>query len=141
MTSVIVASVFTLLGSLLGFVVGLVVEYLLRRRGELRREIRGWTGGRTGGRSEYRSFEVRLFNDKDVNIALWDAEAEFYEKDKLIDALPPKEAQGTNPPVGPIDLPSRCSVYIQMIVEADGELLEKLKRSDRGRFVATIVPS
>jgi hypothetical protein len=124
MTNVIVTSVFTLVGSLAGFVVGLVVEYLLRRRGELRREIRAWTGGRTGGRSEYRSIEVRLFNDKDVSIALWDAETEFYEGENLIDALSPKEAQGTNPPVGPIDVPSRHSVYVQMIVEADGELLD-----------------
>ena len=29
------------------------------------------------GLTEYRSFEVRFFNNKDVNIALWDPEAEF----------------------------------------------------------------
>jgi len=90
------------------------------------------------GLTEYRSFEVRFFNNKDVNIALWDPEAEFYEEGKLIDALPVKDAQGTNPPVGPIDLPSRHSVYIPMIVEADGELLKKLKGSDRGRFVVPL---
>ncbi len=65
MTNVIVTSVFTILGSLLGFVVGLVVEYRLRRRGELRREISAWTGGTYGGNTEYRSFEVRFFNDKE----------------------------------------------------------------------------
>jgi hypothetical protein len=49
-------------------------------------------------------------------------------------------AQVLSPPDGPIDLPFRRSVYISMTVEADAMVPEKLKHSDRGRFVATIVP-
>jgi hypothetical protein len=37
-------------------------------------------------------------------------------------------------------LPSRTSVYQTMRLEASGEMLEKIKRADRVRFVASVVP-
>lgn len=139
-TATLIAGGLAVVGTLLGVVVGLVVEDRLRRRGEVRREVRAWVGGQTGGISESRVFEVRFFNDRDVNISLWDVKVEFYDGKELIASLPPKESAGTSPPVGPVDLPSRRSVFITMMVEADSELLEKLRRSDRSTLVATVTP-
>lgn len=129
--------------TLLGVAAGQLLEDLRRRRGEIRREVRAWVGGSTGGDAEERHFEVRFFNDRDVNIALWDPKVEFYEGDSLIGRLAPQQSASQPPwwiPAGPIDLPSRTSVYQVMKVAAVGELLEQLQRSDRATFVATVVP-
>ena len=129
--------------TLLGVAAGQLLEDLRRRRGEIRREVRAWVGGSVGGDVEERHFEVRFFNDRDVNIALWDPKVEFYEGESLIGRLAPQQSASQPPwwtPAGPIDLPSRTSVYKVMKVAAVGELLEQLKRSDRATFVATVVP-
>lgn len=136
----LIAGVFTLLG----IVVGLVVEYQLRRRGEVRSEARAWSGaGRKYERDEFRSFKMRFFNDRDVNIYLWDARAEFYRGAELIDTIPAWRAEGLDGVelVGPIDLESRKSVYPDMEVIAYGEeTLDRLKSADRVEFVATTIP-
>jgi hypothetical protein len=132
----IAVGVFTLLGVALG----LVGERWLRRRREVSREVKAWVDGRTGGHTETRQFEVRFFNNKDVNIAVWDPKVEFYEGAELVaPPMIPKEPLSEEP-IGPTDLPSRTSVYRTMWLQASEELLEKLKRADRGRFVARVVP-
>jgi hypothetical protein len=137
----LVAGVF----ALLGVAAGLVVEDRLRRKGEIRRKVRAWADGYTGGpggNPEGRGFEVRFFNDRDVNIALWDPKVEFYEGRTLLEAPTPRRGFRDAPPVRPmIDLPSRTSVSESLYVEADGALLERYKRADRVKFVATVVPS
>jgi hypothetical protein len=42
--------------------------------------------------------------------------------------------------VGPIGLESRKSVYVAMEIEAEGQMLDTLNRSDRMEFVATTIP-
>ena len=76
-TATLMAVVLSVAGTLLGVMVGLVVEYWLRRRGVVRREARAWVGWSTGSASGSRTFEVRFFNARDVNISLCDAEVEF----------------------------------------------------------------
>lgn len=139
----VAVGVLPIIGTLLGVVVGLVVQDRLRRRGEVRREVRAWVGGTGGGETEERHFEVRFFNNRDVNIALWDSKVEFYEGESLIESLTPEVTVSERPfwtAVGPIDLPSRTSVYKVMRVEAGGDLLEKCRGVARLRFVATVVP-
>jgi hypothetical protein len=130
--------------------VGLVVEHRLRRRGEVRIEQRSWLWDRRIP-SHQRMFEVRFFNDRDVNISLWDARVEFYRGAELLDSLPAFKAFATliddagrpveGEEVGPIDLESRTSVYRQMEVHAESdEMLERLKSADRVEFVATTIP-
>ncbi len=127
--------------ALLGVVVGLVAEQVLRRKGVVRLEVEAWAGGSKGGPFEERHFEARFFNDRDVNISLWDPRVEFYEGGQLIDAMPtanPRSGQGS---VGPIDLPSRTSVYVTMALRSEGGHLTAIKQADRVSFAATIVPS
>ena len=137
MTNVILASVFTLVGSLGSFVVGLVVEYLLRS-GEsyAARSMHGLEAATGADRVPLVRGPVLQQQGREHRPV--GPGGRVLRGGKPIDALPVKDAQGTNPPVGPIDLPSRHSVYIPMIVEADGELLKKLKGSDRGRFVVPL---
>ncbi len=85
-------------------------------------------------------FEVRFFNDRDVNISLWDAEVECYRGGELIDSFPPRPAGRRGHEVGPIDLESRKSVFVAMELEAEGEMLSILKSADRLEFVATTIP-
>jgi hypothetical protein len=104
------------------------------------REVRAWNGGSTGGPSESRVFDARFFNDRDVNISLWDAEVACYRGGQLIDSFPPRPAGRRGHEVGPIDLESRKSVYMSLELEVEGEGLSLLKESDRLEFVATTIP-
>lgn len=136
----IAVGVFGIAGTLIGVAFGQWLEDRRRRRGEVRREVRAWTGGSTGTVSESRVFEVRFFNDRDVNISLWDAQVECYRGDELTASIATQQASRRNEKVRPIDLESRKSVYVTMEVEAEGEMLSILKNSDRLEFVAMTVP-
>lgn len=128
------------MGALIGVAFGQWLEDRRRRRGELHREVRAWSGGTTGTISESRMFELRFFNDSDVNISLWDAEVECYRGDELIGSMIPQPVGYRGEAVGPIDLESRKSVYVAIEMEAEGQMLDALKRSDRMEFVATKIP-
>jgi hypothetical protein len=124
-----------IVGALLGAVVGLVVEDRLRRRGEVRFDVRAWVDGRTltSREGEFREFEARFFNDRDVNASLWNLEVQFYEGDEVIARmLPERPISSTGAqwiPVEPIELPSRTSVYQTMRLETSGQALETVNRS------------
>lgn len=149
-TSQIVAGVLTLVGSLAGFVVGLVVEYRLRRRGEVVREVKAWIDGTTWDPSEQsipsesRVFQMRFFNDKDINISLWDVRAECFREGKLVKAYRLSRGTGDNTVLTPwvtrIDLESRKSVFMSLNLYASAEELSLLKSADRLQFVATTIP-
>jgi hypothetical protein len=98
--------------------------------------------GGPGGNPEGRGFDIRFFNDRDVNISLWDPRVEFSEKGRLVEPpMVPTTGPRGGTEIGPIDLPSRTSVSVTMHVAADGERLARLKRADRVRFVAIVVPT
>ena len=158
-TATLIAGGLAVAGTLLGVVVGLLVEYRLRRRGEVLTQARAWTGFGRGDWSFWgQTFEVRFFNNRDVNISLWDARVEFYRGGNLLNSIPTQRTDGTGDEVGPIDLESRKSVYLEMLVlpnlaemeEAYDEqaetsdLIEKIRarlgNADRVEFVATTIP-
>lgn len=136
----IAAGVIGVMGALIGVAFGQWLEDWRRRRGELHREVRAWSGGAAGTISESRVFELRFFNESDVNISLWDAEVECYREDEMIGSMIPQPPGHRGEEVGPLDLESRKSVYVAMEIEAEGQMLEALKRSDRMEFVATKIP-
>lgn len=124
--------------AVVGLVAGLVVEHFLRRRGKVRREVRSWTGGSRGGRTESRAFEATFFNDKDVNVALWNPRVEFHEGGRLVASVVPMvRNQG---PSGPIDLPSRTSVEVTLNLDASGDDLSLYRSAHRLTFAAAVVP-
>jgi len=124
--------------AVVGLVAGLGVEYLLRRWGAVRREIQSWVGSSRGGLVESRGFEATFFNDKDVNISLWNPKVEFRKDGRLLDTV--DAAIRGRGPAGPIDLPSRTSVEVTMYVEAERGSLELLRSADQVLFVASPVP-
>jgi hypothetical protein len=148
-TAALYGALIGVFGALLGVVVGLVTEYRLRRRGEVVREVRAWTRGHApiniGGHDiEIREFEVRFFNDRDVNISLWDARVECYRGNELTCSVTPTRGGESMETVGPIDLESRKSVYVAMKLEVavadEAGKLARLRNADRLKFVATQIP-
>ena len=140
-TATLIAGVLAVVGTLLGVAVGQLLEDRRRRRGEVRREVRAWSGGSTGTVSESRVFEVRFFNDRDVNVALWDVQVEHYREGRRTGYIVPRPAGRPEAEVEPIDLESRKSVYMELELEAEGEELSLLKEADEIKFVATMMPS
>jgi len=59
----------------------------------MRREVSAWVGGTTStsGDIEMRNFDMRFFNDREVNIALWDVQVEYYREGSLIDTIVPAQ--------------------------------------------------
>src|SRR5215208_7624878 len=96
----IVLAVLTVVGTLVGSFGGVwwgqVLEDKRRRRGEVRREVSAWVGGTTStsGDTETRNFDMRFFNDREVNIALWDVQVEYYREGSLIDTIVPRSTSG-----------------------------------------------
>ena len=144
----IALAVLGLVGTLGGVWWGQVLEDRRRRRGEVRRDVNAWAGGTTStsGDTETRNFEMRFFNDRDVNIALWDVEVEYYREGSLIGTIVPRSTSGgTGTGLGPgevepIDLESRKSVYVSLQLVAEGEELSFVKSADQLQFVATMMP-
>jgi hypothetical protein len=138
----------TLVGSFGGIWWGQVLADKSRRRGEVRREVRAWVEETTSttGDTETRTFDMRFFNDRDVNIALWDVKVECYREGSLIDTIFPRPGPVPQPmptppeELEPIDLESRKSVYISLELVAEGEELSLLKSADQLQFVATMMP-
>jgi hypothetical protein len=89
---------------------------------------------------------MRFFNDRDVNIALWDVQVEYYLEGSLIGTIFPRPAPVPQPTPGPpevvepIDLESRKSVYMSLQLVAEGEELSLLKSAEQLQFVATMMP-
>ncbi|MBD0328275.1 MAG: hypothetical protein ICV68_17790 [Pyrinomonadaceae bacterium] len=103
--------------------------------------VRGLLRGGPIGNPEGRRFDLRLFNDRDVNVSLWDPKVEFYKDGKLVEPpMVPLTQFHAPEESGPIDLPSRTTVLVAMHLEEAGERLARLKLADRIRFVATVVP-
>ena len=135
-------------GTLGGVWWGQVLEDKRRRQGEVRREVSAWTGWTTStsGDTETRNFDMRFFNDRDVNIALWDVRVEYYREGSLIDTIFPRSTSGGTGlglgtgEVEPIDLESRKSVYVSLQLVAEGEELSPVKSADQLQFVATRMP-
>ena len=144
----IALAVLGLVGTLGGVWWGQVLEDRRRRRGEVRREVNAWAGWATStsGDTETRNFEMRFFNDRDVNIALWDVQVEYYREGSLIGTIVPRSTSGgTGTGLGPgevepIDLESRKSVYVSLQLVAEGEKLSLVKSADQLQFVATMMP-
>jgi hypothetical protein len=136
----------TLVGSFGGVWWGQVLEDRRRRRGEVRREVRAWVDDTTStsGDTETRIFDIRFFNDRDVNTALWDVKVECYREGSLIGTIDPRPVPPQHMPVPdevePIDLESRKSVYVSLELVAEGEELSVVKSADRLQFVATMMP-
>lgn len=144
----IAIAVLGVVGTLGGVWWGQVLEDRRRRRGEVRREVRAWVDWTTStsGDTETRIFDMRFFNDRDVNVALWDVKVECYREGSLLDTIDPRPGpvpQHMPPPpteVEPIDLESRKSVYKSLQLVAEGEELSLVKSADQLQFVATMMP-
>jgi hypothetical protein len=123
-----------------------VLEDKRRRRGEVRREVSAWVEAttNTAGDTETRTFDMRFFNDRDVNVALWDVKVECYREGSLLDTIDPRPVPPQHMPVPdevePIDLESRKSVYVSLQLVAEGEELSLVKSADQLQFVATMMP-
>jgi hypothetical protein len=144
----IALAVLGVVGTLGGVWWGQLLEDERRRRGEVRREVRAWADEttNTAGDTETRTFDMRFFNDRDVNIALWDVKVECYREGSLIDTIFPRPGPVPQPmptppeEVEPIDLESRKSVYMSLQLVAEGEELSLVKSADQLQFVATMMP-
>jgi hypothetical protein len=136
----------TLVGSFGGVWWGQWLEDKRRRRGEVRREVSAWVEARTNtaGDSETRTFDMRFFNDRDVNIGPWDVRVECYQGESLLATIVPRPVSPPHVPVPeevePIDLESRKSVYVSLQLVAEGEELSLVKSADQLQFVATMMP-
>jgi len=137
----------TLVGSFGGIWWGQVLADKSRRRGEVRREVSsGWVKETTSttGDTETRTFDIRFFNDRVVNTALWDVKVECYREGSLLDTIDPRPVPPQHMPVPdevePIDLESRKSVYVTLQLVAEGDELSLVKSADKLQFVATMMP-
>jgi hypothetical protein len=114
----------------------------------VRQEVRAWVDEttNTAGDTETRIFDMRFFNDREVNIALWDVKVEYYRERSRIGTIVPRPGPSPQPPswapdeVEPIDLESRKSVYVSLQLVAEGEELSLVKSADQLQFVATMMP-
>jgi hypothetical protein len=142
-TATLIAGALAVVGALLGVVVGLVVEYWLRRRGELRIQAR--TEWAMDPVPWARKLDIRFFNDRDVNISLWDPQVEFYQGAELLLTAPIErmilDEEGAPVELDPIDLESRKSVYLTEVgVFLEIEERAHVASADRVDFVATRIP-
>jgi hypothetical protein len=138
----LLGTVLAILGTLGGVWWGQVLEDKRRRRGDVTFQVSAsWLDGSPGHDSESRWFEVRFFNDRDVNVALWDVQVEYYQGGEFIDTLIPYLAAEPEAEAEPIDLESRRSVYRSLVLTAEGAELTRLKNADEIKFVATMKPT
>jgi hypothetical protein len=88
----IALAVLDVVGTFGGVWWGQVLEDRRRRQGEVRREVSAWVGAttNTAGGTETRTYDMRFFNDRDVNIALWDVQVEYYREGSLIGTIFPR---------------------------------------------------
>jgi hypothetical protein len=134
-------------GGIVGGLIGLLssqatlyVQRWLRERGELRCSVRAWTNATAGTEREERSFELQFFNEKDVNLALWDIKVKFYKPGEPPVTRIPKAVPGTigaGSTVSSLNLPSRVTTDYALVVKANEETQAQLKASDRAEFVGT----
>lgn len=113
--------------SLVVAVVLLFVQRYLRERGGLNPEITWTQGGHSMGESVRREFEVKFFNARDVDVALWDIRLEFYKEGRRTASLEPNFA-GTPGPVRVLNLPSRVAIVREMGVEIKRDTLEAVRQ-------------
>jgi hypothetical protein len=148
-TATLITAVLSVVGALGGVWWGQVLEDRRRRRGDVWRHVRAWVDDttNTAGDTETRTFDIRFFNDRDVNTALWDVKVECYREGSLVRTLVPRPGSVSQPmptlpeEVEPIDLESRKSVYISLELVAEGEEeLSLVKSADQLQFVATMMP-
>jgi hypothetical protein len=146
LTATLITAVLSVVGALGGVWWGQVLEDRRRRRGEVWRHVRAWVDDTTShsGDTETRTFDIRFFNDRDVNTALWDVRVECYREGSLLDTIDPRPVPPPHMPVPdeaePIDLESRKSVYKSLQLVAEGEELSLVKSADQLLFVATMMP-
>jgi len=131
----IIAGAFTLLGVALG----LFGERYIRERGKVRYEIDAWTGADNAsfGAPEVRHFEVNLYNEKDVTLALWDVHMEFVPEDGEPERVGLQLAS-TGERVDVLNLPSHVAISEVMQVTARGATLHRIKHARKLRFVGII---
>jgi hypothetical protein len=137
-----------IVGGLIGLLSSQVTLYfqrLLRERGKLRCSVRAWTNARGGTEREERSFNISFFNEKDVNLALWDIKVKFHkesakEREYPITLVPRGDygTSGAGSPFSSLNLPSRVSIDYAMFLRASETTQERLKASDRGEFVGVL---
>jgi hypothetical protein len=136
----IVTGVFTLLGSLLGVALGLFGERYIRERGKVRCEIDAWSGEENPsfGAPEVHHFEVNIYNEKDVALALWDIHMEVVPEDGEPERVGLQFARTTGEWVSVLNLPSRVAISEGMRVTAGGATLYRIKHARKLRFVGVI---
>jgi hypothetical protein len=139
-TATLIAGGLAIIGTLLGVLVGLFGERYVRQFGALRCDIDAWTGAQhaSPGVPEDRIFEVNFFNEKDVDLALWDVRLEFAQGNEEPERVSLRFAD-TGEWVSVLNLPSRVAVSRSMRVTAGGPVLERARRANQVRFVG-IVP-
>jgi hypothetical protein len=94
------------------------------------REVSAWSNGSLGHARESRRFDVRFFNDRDLNIALCDVQVEYCQEGEVIDTITPHRAGARAALVEQIDLESRKTVNMELELTAEGVELVQLKNAD-----------
>lgn len=128
-----------IVGALIGLISGqalLLMQRYLRGRGNVHTEIDAWLvrSGLPG--VERRTFKVRFFNEKDIGIALWEVHVEFSKGD-MRQTLYPLTAE-TRESIGVLNLPSRIGRSWVMQLDAQGDILSRVKEADKVELVALI---
>jgi hypothetical protein len=137
--------------SLVVALVLILVQRRVRKLGDLRREITWTSGGFTGGRSPGlkglgREFEAKFFNERDVDLALWDIRLEFYKGGECAARFSLNFADNTNrDAVRVLNLPSRIAISrtMEMVIEREtwdlvNPTVRLLKQADKAEFVGVI---
>ena len=124
---------------IVGVAVGLFGERYIRERGKVRCEIDAWTGADNPsfGAPEVRHFEVNLYNEKDVALALWDIHVEFVPEDGEPERVG-LELTSTGERVSMLNLPSHVAISEGMRVTARGATLHRIQHARKLRFVGII---
>ncbi len=122
--------------------VALFVQRRLREQGEVICQLSAWNDGGDARPGEYRIFEARFYNKKDVSIALWDFKAEFSEfeggEERVSLELRRAEA-GRSFELEPLNLLSREAIYLDLVVVADGDDLQRVREANKAELVMTVV--
>jgi hypothetical protein len=129
-----------MVGGVIGVLGSVVAQYVsrhLRTQGELHCEVNAWTGGNIGAFKEELHFEVKVFNEKDVGIGLWDISIVFCRSGEEPVSFRPKfGADGRS--VDLLNIPSRIPMSWTMGIEAQAGPLLAVRKADkvefRGRF-------
>lgn len=134
MTDLIATGVFTLLGVALG----LFGERYLRERGKLDCQVEAWTGGAWSSRTqEFRHFEVRFYNAKEIALPVWDIHMELASDGKAPERVE-LYSTSTGAKVSMLNVAPSTVVSEGLKATVGGELLESLRRGRKARFVGAI---